>query len=395
MPLPGSIDHSISPFALFVRALCLLWALAVCPLAGLLFATALTLPGWIFSIGALLLGIAPAIACVGMGPLRFRRAAWVPFAGWLLITAGLALTAPNGRTRDGARVQNRYSDGGWHYQRFALGALLPEIDQLRLGFTLMPAADPLFSMQQSREIRDLTRTIYKDLEADADFHALGSVMPDVYDDLWFRHSNRGHYFLYVPPNLDRTTPAPVLIFLHGFGGNFKAYTWLLSRVADERGMVIIAPSFGTGSWDAEHGVHTVLAALNDAAKAVQLDMDQVHLAGLSNGGLGVSYLAASDAGKLFRSLIFLSPVFDEAALGSRNFWLHWRDKPVLIVTGEKDNRVPLPYVLTCAKIMRSTGAKVDMTTYSDADHLLIFSHRDEFLEQLSAWVKLHSTTAAH
>jgi len=126
-----------------------------------------------------------------------------------------------------------------------------------------------------------------------------------------------------------------------------------------------------------------------------LDMDQVHLAGLSNGGLGVSYLAASDAGKLFRSLIFLSPVFDEAALGSRNFWLYCRDKPVLIVTGEKDNRVPLQYVHTCAKIMRSAGTKVDMTTYSDADHLLIFTHRDEFLEQLSAWVKLHSTTAAH
>lgn len=391
MPLPGSTDRPLSPFALLVRALSLLWALAVCPLAGLLFATAVTLPGFVFSIGALLLGVAPAVACLGTGPLRFRRAALAPFGGWLLIAAGLAITAPDGRTRPGARVQNRYSDGGWHYQRFALGALLPEIDQLRLGFTLMPAADSLFTMEQSRKLSDLTRIIYKDLEADAEFHALGSVMPDVYDDLWLRHSNRGHYFLYVPPNLDRTTPAPVLIFLHGAGGNFKAYTWLLSRVADERGMVVIAPSFGTGSWDAEHGVHTVLAALNDAAKALPLDMDQVHLAGLSNGGLGVSHLAASDAGRLFRSLIFLSPVCDEADLGSRNFWLHWRDKPVLIVTGEKDDRVPLPYVRTCAEIMRNAGARVDMSSYSDADHFLIFSHRDEFLEQLSAWLKRHST----
>ncbi len=393
MPPPGFTDRPMTPFALLVRALSLLWTLGVCPLAGLLFATALTLPGLFFSIGALLLGMAPAVAWVGTGPLRFRRAALVPFCGWLLITAGLALTSPNGRARDGARVQNRYSDGGWHYQRFALGALLPEIDQLHLGFTLMPAADSLFTMNQSRDLSGLTRAIYKELEADADFHALGSVMPDVYDDLWLHHSNRGHYFLYVPPNLDRTTPAPVLIFLHGAGGNFKAYTWLLSRVADERGMVVIAPSFGTGSWDAEHGVHAVLAALNDAARAVPLDMDQVHLAGLSNGGLGVSYVAASDAGKLFRSLIFLSPVCDEAALGSKNFWLHWRDKPVLIVTGEKDNRVPLPYVLTCAKIMRSAGAKVDVSAYSNADHFLIFSHRDEFLEQLSAWVKLHSNPA--
>jgi pimeloyl-ACP methyl ester carboxylesterase len=119
-------------------------------------------------------------------------------------------------------------------------------------------------------------------------------------------------------------------------------------------------------------------------------MDQVHLAGLSNGGLGVSYLAGSDAGHLFRSLIFLSPVFDEAALGSNNFWIYWRDKPVLIVTGEQDNRIPLPYVHDCAKIMRDAGARVDMTTYPDANHFLIFSHRDEFLQQLSEWLKVHT-----
>src|SRR5262249_24885010 len=156
--------------------------------------------------------------------------------------------------------------------------------------------------------------------------------------------DHGHYFLYVPPRLDRNTPAPALVFLHGSGGNFKSYTWLLSKVADERGLVLIAPSFGMGNWDPQHGTEAVLAALNDAAKDVQLDMDHVHLAGLSNGGLGVSHLAASPAGQLFRSLIFLSPVCDENDLGSKQFWLQEREKPVLIITGALDDRVPLPFV---------------------------------------------------
>ncbi len=380
----------MSPSALLLRAASLVWAAAVCPLATLLLMTCVTLPGMAFAIGALLLGIAPAIAWVHNGPLRFRRAAFVPLGGWLLITLGLVIASPNGRPREGARVQNRYSEGGWNYQRFALGALLPEIDQFQLIFRLLPVADSLFTIKQAHVLTGLTRAIYAKMEADADFHALGSVMPDVYDQVWGRHFDRGHYFLYIPPHLDRTTPAPALIFLHGAGGNFKAYTWLLSRVADERGMVLIVPSFGMGSWNAEHGVPAVLAALNDAAKVIPMDMGQVHLAGLSNGGLGVSHVAASGAGRLFRSLIFLSPVFDEEDLGSKNFWIQGRDKPVLIVTGEDDDRVPLQYVLSCAAILRTSGARVDMSAYAGADHLLIFSHSDEFLEQLSAWLKLHS-----
>ena len=380
----------MSPSLLILRALSLVWAVAVCPLAALLLVSCATLPGLFFAIGALLLGIAPAIAWLIPGPRGFRRAALIPFGGWVAITIGLIVAAPNGRSPEGARVQNRYSDGGWHYQRLALGSLLPEIDQYLLGFKLVPAVDSLFTMKQAQKVSGLTRTIYAEMEADPDFHALGSAMPEAYDEIWQRRFDHGHYYLYVPPHLDRTNPAPALVFLHGSGGNFKAYTWLLSRVADERGMVLITPSFGMGNWDAERTVPTVLAALNDAAKTVPLDMTQVHLAGLSNGGLGVSHLAASEAGRLFRTLIFLSPVCDEADLGSKGFWIQGRDKPVLIITGEDDDRVPLKYVLGCAAIMRTSGARVDMSGYANADHFLIFSHRDEFLEQLSLWLKLHS-----
>lgn len=382
----------MSPFALFLRAASLMWAAVVCPLAALLFMICATLPGFVFSIGALLLGTVPAIAVLGTGPLRFRKAALIPFGGWLLITIGLFATAPNGRPRDNARVQSRYSDSGWHYERFALGALLPEIDQYLLGFQLVPAVDSLFTRKQAKALSGMTRTIYKELEADADFHALGSVMPEVYDQVWGQRFDHGHYFLYVPPNLDRTTPAPALIFLHGSGGNFKAYTWELSKVADERAMILIVPSFGVGNWDAKHSASTVLAALNDAAKVVPINMSQVHLAGLSNGGLGVSFVAASEVGHQFRSLIFLSPVCDEVALGSKEFWIQGRDKPVLIITGENDDRVPLPYVLSCAEIMKSAGARVSMSAYPDADHFLIFSHRDHFLEQLSEWLRTQLAT---
>jgi len=362
----------------------------VCPLAALLLLTCVTLPGAVFAIGALLLGVAPALAWLRPGIQYVRPSGLVAFGLWFLIALGLFIVSPNGRPRPDARVQNRYSDGGWHYQRFALGALLPEVDQFMLGFKLVPAVDSLFTMKQSRALSKDTHAIYRELGADADFHALGSVMPEAYSEIWGQRFDHGHYFLYIPPHLDRTKPAPALIFLHGSGGNFKGYTWLLSKVADERGMVLIAPTFGMGNWDATNGVRAVMAALRDATNAVSIDISQVHLAGLSNGGLGVCHVAASESGAGFRSLIFLSPVFDEPALASNNFWVHSRERPILIITGEHDDRIPLPYVVACAEIMKSSGARVEMSAYADADHFLVFSHREHFLEQLTDWLKRQS-----
>lgn len=372
---------------LFLRVFSLSWALAICPVSALLLLKCVTWPGRMFAIGALLLGAAPALAWLRPGSPRLRRAGGIAFALWLLITLGLILVSPNGRPlTPNARVQNRYSDGGWHYPRFSLGALLPEIDQFLLGFQLVPMVDPLFTLQQARSVSGLTRNIYAELEADADFHALGSVMPEAYNAIWGRPFDHGHYFLYVPPHLDRKRPAPALVFLHGSGGNFKAYTWLLSKVADERGMVLIVPTFGMGNWRPQRSAQVVTAALDDAARAVPIDLSHVHLAGLSNGGLGVSYVAASEAGRRFHSLIFLSPVCDERALNSQEFSTQARDKPVFIITGQEDDRIPLPYVQTCAGLMKSAGAHVEMSAYPGADHFLVFSHRQRFLEQLSDWL---------
>ncbi len=371
----------------FLRALGLAWLLLVCPLAALLLVSCVTWNGTLFGIGALLLGIAPLLLLTGSNRAWFRRAGLICLGGWLLVTLWLVAVSPSGTSDNRARVRNCHVGGTENYQRYALGALLPEVDQFMLGFKLITAVDSLFTVKQARSLGALTSAIYAELEADSDFHALGSVMPDAYDELWGRQFDRGHYFLYVPPKLNRNIPAPALVFLHGSGGNFKAYTWLLSRVADERGMVLIAPSYGMGNWNGPQAVRAVAAALEDAAKSVPLDMDQLHLAGLSNGGLGVSRVAASDLGKRFRSLMFLSGVCDEAAISMSGFADQWRGKPVLVISGDADDRVPLWFVNRYAATLRGSEAKVEISAYENADHFLFFSHRDRCLAQLSDWLK--------
>jgi pimeloyl-ACP methyl ester carboxylesterase len=374
---------------LFLRALGLAWTLLVCPLAALLLVSCVTFHGAVFAVGALLLGIAPPLVLIGTRRPRLWRTGWICFGGWLLVGFWLVIVSPDGETNKESRVKNCYVGGTGNYPKHALGALLPEVDQFMLGFKLVTAVDALFTKKQARALAATTSAIYADLEADADFHALGSVMPDAYNELWGRKFDHGHYFLYVPPRLDRKTPAPALVFLHGSGGNFKAYTWLLSRVADECGMVLICPSNGMGNWESPGGIRAVSAALDDARKSVPLDMNHAHLAGLSNGGLGVSRVAASDLGKQFRSLILLSAVCDEAAISMSTFADQWRGKPVLVITGEADDRVPLWYVNRYASSMRSAGARIEMSSYQRADHFLFFSHRDRCLGQLVSWLKLN------
>ena len=305
---------------------------------------------------------------------------------WLLMTGWLAWKRPNGYTPDGARVSNQYSDGGWHYHSNALGALLPEVDQFMMGFKLVPTVDPYFTRQQGETLSNLTRDIYAELEADSDFQALGSVMPSAYRELRGQTFDDGHYFLNRSPKLDHSKPLPALVFLHGSGGNFKAYLWLMSRMADDLGMVVIAPSNGMGNWDEKHGPSAVIRALDDVGNKIQLDASNIHLVGLSNGGLGVCRTAASIHGRRFASLTFISPAFDQKAVNSSSFATFWVGKPVLVITGHDDDRVPFSHVEESAIMMKTAGARVDMIPIKGADHFMLFSHRGAVIGKMTDWL---------
>jgi hypothetical protein len=134
---------------------------------------------------------------------------------------------------------------------------------------IMPYLDPILTRDQARRVSVFTLDLYRDMERDPDFHRLGSAMGWAYAELLGQPFDVGHYYLYVPRNRG-SGPSPAIVFLHGSAGNFKAYTWLWSRLAEEQGMVVIAPSYGFGNWD-RAGVVAVLRALDDAATLVDID----------------------------------------------------------------------------------------------------------------------------
>ena len=254
------------------------------------------------------------------------------------VVVGLICATPDGTTRPGSPVQQRFSSGQ-QFPRFSLANLVPEIEQVNLGFHLMPLLDGMLTPARTRQISTLTLDLYRQMERDPAFHALGSAMGGAYADVLGLSYPAGHYYLYVPRHAP-ADPLPAIVFLHGSVGNFKVYTWVWSQLAEQLGCVIIAPSFGFGNWDRPGGVEAVQAALADARKVVALDPARIHLAGLSNGGLGVCRVADALPSQ-FCGCILLSPVMDARITASPEFHKKWAGRPMLVVTGVADERVPV------------------------------------------------------
>ena len=377
-----------SPLAL-LKAFVLLLALFLVPVAVVMLACGVTWTGLGLGLAVGMVGIGPLLWCIGDERCSTRQV-WLGkgLLGLGLATgAGLVMQAPDGHTAESARIHSRYADGGWHHARYGFGNVLPEIDQIHLGYAAAMVIDPLFTRAQKRELAALTDTIYAEMSRHAEFAACSSALGAIYDEVTFAEFRHGHYFHYIPPQLDRSKPAPALVFLHRSGGNFKAYIWLLSKVADQTGCTVIAPTFGLGNWEKRGAYDDITAAIRDAGKHAAIDPERIHLMGLSNGGKGVC-LAESARGPRFASLILLSAVLHDriepASLAKR-----LPNRPVLILSGQNDDRVPWSYVDGYAAKFEKAGMKVTKRLFDGEDHFLFFRRQDEILDEVRRWLEAH------
>ncbi len=357
-------------------------------LAALLMIEANTGRGRLFAALALLTAVLPLATTL---TVEKRAARWTAcaiggFACWIALAISVLALTPNGGPQHGPRVMHGFAETGRHFLRYSVSNLLPEGDQLQLGFTIMPLIDPLLTTNQAAKLKGLTASIYEELERDPEFRELGSTMSDAYGELLGCASESGHAYVYLPQGVDIGRPLPVLVFFHGSGGNFKAYLWVLSKLADKLGYALVIPSNGLGNWTEESSAKGLADALTAVSRVASVDRGRIHIMGLSNGGLAVSHLAEAQ-GSHFESMIFLSPVFATPAVRSVSFAAQCAGRPMIVLTGNLDDRVPLSYVEENAERMKRNGAQVTLKSFEDADHFLVFSHRDALLPLMESWLR--------
>jgi phospholipase/carboxylesterase len=120
--------------------------------------------------------------------------------------------------------------------------------------------------------------------------------------------------LYVPPSYQADRPAPLVVSLHGAGGSAGHGLSLLRPLADEAGLLLLAPDSRGRSWDVivQNGYGPDVDFLDRSLAEVftQYSVDPGHLAigGFSDGASYALCLGLSNGG-LFTHILAFSPGF--------------------------------------------------------------------------------------
>jgi pimeloyl-ACP methyl ester carboxylesterase len=196
-----------------------------------------------------------------------------------------------------------------------------------------------------------------------------------------------HFYEYVPRQLEKA-PYPVIVFLHGSFGNFRGYMWVLRELSDAAGVAIVAPTYGSGNWCLDSD-SSVLKTLHDYFLSnPEFDKKRMYLAGLSNGGAGVTR-GIRNVGRDYRGFILISPVIEPEIISSEGFAENLKGKPVLIIHGENDPRIPARIVRLREALMKTRIPEVSLRShyYKEEDHFLMFSQRALLTRDISTWLR--------
>jgi predicted esterase len=143
--------------------------------------------------------------------------------------------------------------------------------------------------------------------------------------------------LYVPAGRDPGRPAPLALMLHGAGRDAQRMRPTFA-IADEFGLVIVAPDSRGRTWDAIGGRIGIDAEFIDAALRSVFDRVRVDPTRLAIGGFsdGASYALALGLanGELFSHILALSPGYIPSPLR--------RGKPTVFIShGTEDAVLPI------------------------------------------------------
>ncbi len=116
--------------------------------------------------------------------------------------------------------------------------------------------------------------------------------------------------VYAPPSA-RPEGAPLLVVLHGAGGDATRMISSFTAAADETGVIVVAPKSVGVTWDSMTGaigpdIENIDRVLTQVARSYRIDPARIAIGGFSDGA---SYALAVGRlnGTLFRNIVAISP----------------------------------------------------------------------------------------
>lgn len=183
-------------------------------------------------------------------------------------------------------------------------------------------------------------------------------------DYWMAAPYRGRrvvFRLFVPRRSVSDRPIPLVIALHGAGGNehlfFEGYgLGIILKEAEKRGWAVVAPR-------AEMGLIHIGGALEAAGKLLPVDAERIYLVGHSMGGAH-SFAAISEFPDRFRAAAILA--------GAGQPTRPPTDLSLFLGVGEQEIAMLKANVESAYRRLREMGVtEVEYKKYDACDHLMI------------------------
>lgn len=205
---------------------------------------------------------------------------------------------------------------------------------------------------------------YAEMAVSPSFMLTGSAVPFCMST----EPEGGHYFLHVPDGADSSTP--VLLLLHGYGGNLLYFPWAIWKEAPEA--ILIAPSWQI-NWSEgrfEDRRRYVEAALAHAEEIIGISLKAPWLVPLSQGG-PMAFNLASTKPRRFSGLLGIS-TFAECAQDIAHIDPEF---PVRLLHGDHDLRVDCGEACDAVIAIQRSGGDAKITAIEGANHWLLLSNR--------------------
>lgn len=237
---------------------------------------------------------------------------------------------------------------------------LPE-SVLVMGALAVGSGELGLSAKQAGSLAPLVKDAYAKIGADPAFRETPSALPFCFAT---EKQTTGHYFLYRPEEMPDNPVA--IVFLHGYGGNFQFYTWVLKEEFPDA--VILAPSWGV-SWG-DGSPKYVQDMLADARRRTSVGLDKPWLVAISAGGRGgfsiYNKLPAEFSG--YVCLASLPGTFAVKRLRP--------DLKILMLNGTDDGMVPIRLARKQAELARRAVPTL-RSQEIEGNHFFLLSNREE------------------
>ena len=214
--------------------------------------------------------------------------------------------------------------------------------------------------QEATNLNSLLTATYSRISKDPAFSKLPSALPFC---LSSQKQTNGHYFVSTPKEISPTTP--VIVFLHGYGGNFHFYVWALRESLPEA--IIICPSWKE-SWYGGSSRY-VIESVEDARGRFRFGTTNQWLMGISAGGRAGFALYPQQATQ-FRGYICLASAPEAVSINRLR-----RESRILMINGSHDPMAPMDYVRSQVALLKRRVPTARLEELS-ADHFFILSERE-------------------